>query len=115
MKSPTKLLVSITVFAVVMGASTAASAYRYTDENGRHYECRDEQVTTTTQTEDHTTLGTLGGAALGGLAGNQFGKGSGKTAATAAGAVAGGLIGHNQTKSKTRENVRTEKRCHRVS
>ncbi len=38
--------------------------------------------------------GTLVGAGAGGLAGNQFGKGSGKTAATAGGVVGGALIGH---------------------
>jgi uncharacterized protein YcfJ len=41
--------------------------------------------------------GTLVGAGAGGLAGNQFGKGSGKTAATAAGVIGGGLLGHALT------------------
>ena len=39
------------------------------------------------------TIGGLGGAALGGLLGAQFGSGTGKLAATAAGAVLGGLVG----------------------
>lgn len=38
--------------------------------------------------------GTLVGAGVGGLAGNQFGKGKGKTAATAGGVVGGAIIGH---------------------
>lgn len=38
--------------------------------------------------------GTLVGAGAGGLAGNQFGKGSGKTAATIGGVAGGALIGH---------------------
>ncbi len=37
--------------------------------------------------------GTLGGALIGGVIGNQFGGGSGKTILTAAGAAAGGLSG----------------------
>ena len=41
--------------------------------------------------------GTMLGAGAGGLAGNQFGKGTGKTAATAAGVVGGGLLGHELT------------------
>jgi uncharacterized protein YcfJ len=41
--------------------------------------------------------GTLVGAGAGGLAGNQFGKGSGKTAATAAGVIGGGVLGHALT------------------
>ncbi|RLJ99886.1 glycine zipper 2TM domain-containing protein [Ruegeria conchae] len=37
--------------------------------------------------------GTIGGALIGGVIGNQFGGGSGKTILTAAGAAAGGLSG----------------------
>ena len=40
------------------------------------------------------TLGTLGGAAGGGLLGAQFGHGAGNLAATAAGAVLGGYVGN---------------------
>lgn len=40
------------------------------------------------------TIGTLGGAALGGWAGSQIGKGTGRLVATAAGVVIGGLIGN---------------------
>lgn len=39
------------------------------------------------------TVGTLGGAALGGLLGAQFGSGSGQLAATAAGTLLGALVG----------------------
>lgn len=38
-------------------------------------------------------LGTLGGAAVGGLLGSNIGKGSGRLAATAAGVVLGGFLG----------------------
>lgn len=38
-------------------------------------------------------IGTVSGAAIGGIVGNQFGKGSGRIAATALGALAGGIIG----------------------
>jgi surface antigen len=38
--------------------------------------------------------GTLAGAVVGGVIGNQFGKGSGKVAATFAGAVIGGIVGN---------------------
>ncbi len=38
-------------------------------------------------------LGTVGGAALGGLVGSRFGKGGGKVAATAAGVFLGGVLG----------------------
>lgn len=39
-------------------------------------------------------FGTLGGAALGGLAGAQFGHGAGQVAAAALGVVVGGIIGN---------------------
>lgn len=39
-------------------------------------------------------VGTLGGAAVGGLLGSQIGKGSGNLAATAAGVVIGGWLGN---------------------
>ena len=38
-------------------------------------------------------VGTMGGAALGGLAGNTIGKGNGSIAGAIGGAIAGGLIG----------------------
>ncbi|MEJ0062329.1 MAG: RT0821/Lpp0805 family surface protein [Alphaproteobacteria bacterium] len=40
-------------------------------------------------------VGTVGGAALGGLLGNQFGGGSGKTIATVAGVLLGGWAGNS--------------------
>lgn len=110
-----KMMSTAAVIAVGLMATTIASAYPYTDENGHKYECRDEQVISNETSKDNRTLGTLAGGAIGGLAGNQFGSGSGKTAATAAGAVGGALIGRNQTKPKTKEVVKNEKRCHRVS
>lgn len=45
------------------------------------------------------TIGTLGGAALGGLAGAQIGKGSGQLAATAVGVLLGAFIGSEVGKS----------------
>ena len=48
---------------------------------------------------DKETLGSLGGAVLGGLAGAQIGSGSGQLAATAAGALLGFFIGSEVGKS----------------
>ena len=48
---------------------------------------------------DKETLGSLGGAALGGLAGAQIGSGSGQPAATAVGALLGFFIGSEVGKS----------------
>jgi surface antigen len=45
------------------------------------------------------TVGTLGGAVLGGLAGSSMGKGSGRLWATGAGALLGGFVGSEIGKS----------------
>ncbi len=42
-----------------------------------------------------TTIGTLGGAVIGGLAGSAFGSGSGRMASVAAGTLLGGWLGHS--------------------
>lgn len=46
-----------------------------------------------TATGPNETLGTVGGAVVGGVVGSQFGAGDGRVAATAIGTLAGGLIG----------------------
>ena len=54
------------------------------------------------QTGSKQTLGTLAGAALGGLAGSQIGSGKGKLAAVGAGVLLGGLLGSEVGKSLDR-------------
>ena len=49
--------------------------------------------------------GTLGGAAAGGLAGNQFGRGSGNIAMTALGVVGGAFAGREVEKQVTADTV----------
>ena len=56
---------------------------------------------------DGNYLGTLGGAAVGGLLGNQVGSGNGRTAATVAGAVGGALAGR-QIEANRRSGQRYE-------
>ena len=55
-------------------------------------------------------LGTVGGAVVGGVLGNQVGDGRGRTAATVAGAVGGGLIGN-----RVENNSRNNDQAYRVS
>jgi outer membrane lipoprotein SlyB len=52
-------------------------------------------------------LGTVGGAVVGGLLGNQVGSGNGRTAATAVGAVGGAIAGNNIERN-SRHGVRYE-------
>ena len=54
------------------------------------------EPTNANQAQANCAVGTVGGAALGGLLGNQFGGGAGKTALTIAGVAAGGLAGSQQ-------------------
>ena len=54
------------------------------------------------QNNPKTSVGTLAGAGLGGLAGAQFGKGSGQLAATAFGALAGAYLGNQVGRSLDR-------------
>ncbi|UVS96422.1 glycine zipper 2TM domain-containing protein [Burkholderia glumae] len=65
---------------------------------------------TETRTEGQATgLGAVGGAAAGGLVGNQFGRGGGRTAMTILGALGGGLAGNSVEKhlrSETDYHVR---------
>jgi len=51
---------------------------------------------------DNTLLGTLGGGALGGFVGSQFGSGTGRLAATGLGVFTGAVIGHNIGQSMDR-------------
>jgi outer membrane lipoprotein SlyB len=53
-----------------------------------------ESVRTVRLTEDKPIVGTVAGAALGGLLGNSIGHGGGRAAATVIGAVGGGIAGN---------------------
>ncbi|MFM4823423.1 glycine zipper 2TM domain-containing protein [Aeromonas bivalvium] len=80
-------------------------------------ECRNVTVTHRKPVQDqHKILGTVVGAALGGVVGHQFGGGSGKKVATAAGAMAGGYAG-NQVQGNMQAGdtyTTTEQRCKTV-
>ena len=80
--------------------------------------CEDVQVVRQQPSQDqHKVIGTLTGAVIGGVLGNQVGGGGGKKLATVAGAVAGGYTGN-----KIQENMQagntyttTEHSCRTVS
>ncbi|TCV97554.1 outer membrane lipoprotein SlyB [Luteibacter rhizovicinus] len=56
------------------------------------------------QKQSGSAAGTILGAVIGGVAGNQIGRGDGRTAATVIGAVAGGAVG-NQVSKRNGEDV----------
>ncbi len=71
-------------------------------------ECYDQPVVR----EDNSHVGgTVLGAIVGGVLGNQVGKGNGRTAATVGGAVAGGAIGNRVSAANDRSYTDTETRC----
>jgi len=77
-------------------------------------ECWDEQVPVGAESGaaiegGRRTVATMIGAVVGGLLGNQVGKGDGRRAATVAGAVAGGVVG-NQVAAE-RPQYTTQRRC----
>ena len=103
-------------------ASTAASAQQYGPrDEGRRFNdgskvvCKNVEVQRNSK-DSNRILGTATGAVVGGLLGNQVGKGNGKKVATVGGAVAGGLIGRKvQGDSQERKGDRVvERRCERV-
>ncbi|MCW8906457.1 MAG: glycine zipper 2TM domain-containing protein [Sedimenticola sp.] len=57
---------------------------------------------------------TIAGAIVGGVVGNQFGKGSGKDAMTVAGALLGASVGNDLGKRPERGYVTSERRCELV-
>ncbi len=79
--------------------------------------CQDVAVTRQRPVQDQNKiLGTVAGALVGGVLGNQVGGGSGKKIATVAGAAAGGYAG-NKTQERMQANdtyTTTETRCETV-
>ena len=64
--------------------------------------------------DEHRVIGTVSGALVGGLLGNQIGKGNGKKIATVAGAAAGGYAGNKvQQGMQTNDTyTTTERNCY---
>ncbi|MGX4642160.1 glycine zipper 2TM domain-containing protein [Massilia sp. SYSU DXS3249] len=95
---PLALPLALSLAAVLAGCATpppSASVYRA-------YQTQNEQVVRTGTVESvrnviiantESGVGTMGGAALGGLAGSYAGSGRGSAAASIVGAIAGGLLG----------------------
>lgn len=102
--------------------STTALAQQYGPrDEGRRFDdgskvvCKNVEVRRDSK-DSNRLLGTATGAVVGGLLGNQVGKGNGRKAATVGGAVAGGLIGRKvqgNAQEKKGERV-VERQCERV-
>lgn len=80
--------------------------------------CEDVPVTRQKPVKDeHRIVGTVAGALIGGVLGNQVGGGSGKKLATVAGAAAGGYAGNKVQQNMQAKDTYTdvEQRCRTVS
>lgn len=80
--------------------------------------CEDVPVTRQKPVKDENRIvGTVAGALIGGVLGNQVGGGSGKKIATVAGAAGGGYAGNKIQQNMQANDTYTtvEKRCHSVS
>ncbi len=110
----------------LMATSTFAQAQNYsqhrytTADEGRRFNdgtrvrCKNVEVQKNS-TDPNRIGGTLAGAAIGGLLGNQVGGGNGKKLATVAGAVAGGAAGRTiqGNRQQTNGNRQVERVCER--
>lgn len=80
--------------------------YYETSSTGQRLICHDEVVAEQAAPSDqHRLVGTIAGAAVGGLVGNQFGGGDTNKALTAAGVVAGGYAGNQVQKRMQQGNT----------
>ena len=90
--------VLLTSIAMVQPAQARGQYYeRGCDQCGRII-----RIQSIGQRSNHVGGGTVLGAIVGGVLGNQVGKGDGRKAATVVGALAGGAIGHNVEKDNRR-------------
>ncbi|KQR11360.1 glycine zipper 2TM domain-containing protein [Xanthomonas nasturtii] len=110
----------------LMATSTFAQAQNYsqhrytTADEGRRFNdgtrvrCKNVEVQKNS-TDPNRIGGTLAGAAIGGLLGNQVGGGNGKKLATVAGAVAGGAAGRTiqGNRQQANGNRQVERVCER--
>ncbi|KAB7767831.1 glycine zipper 2TM domain-containing protein [Xanthomonas maliensis] len=105
----------------LMAASALAQAQTYgPQDEGRRFNdgtrvhCRNVAVQKNA-TDPNRIGGTVAGAAIGGLLGNQIGGGDGKKLATVAGAVAGGATGRyvQGRRQETNGNRQVERVCER--
>lgn len=76
--------------------------------------CWNERVRHRGRSGSDSYTPTIAGAIVGGVVGNQFGKGSGKDAMTVAGALLGGSVGNDLGKRPGHGYVTSERRCERV-
>lgn len=115
-----KFAAAVAALGMLVAAGAQAQTYGPRDEgrrfnDGSRVECHKVEVANNAR-DQNRIAGTATGAVIGGLLGNQVGKGNGRKIAMVGGAVAGGLVGRNvQGRNQERNGQRVvETRCERV-
>ena len=93
-------LIGALVFGLSLVGPLAATAQAQTGSPAAQFEGRVgtvESVRTQAVPTSGSTLGTVGGAVVGGVLGNQVGQGRGRTLATVGGAAGGAVVGNRMT------------------
>ena len=97
-------LIGALVFGLSLVGPLAATAQAQTGSPAAQFEGRAgtvESVRTQAVPTSGSTLGTVGGAVVGGVLGNQVGQGRGRTLATVGGAAGGAVAGNRLTSGTT--------------
>lgn len=107
-------LILVSMTAIVLAG--CQSTYQYSDAPARVLKpvkvCEDVQVPIYGLLDRPASDGEkLGGAVVGGVIGNQFGKGDGKAAMTILGAIAGAGVASERKQEKVITGYRTENQC----
>ena len=83
------------VVPLLAGCQTTQPAFQVSQPAARDGTV--ESIRSQTVQNSNQALGTIGGAVVGGILGNQIGQGSGRTAATVVGAAGGAYAGNRMT------------------
>jgi uncharacterized protein YcfJ len=104
-----------TLLGLILATGLGPAHAQDYDHHRTRQVCRDVRVQDRAK-DNHRIAGTAVGAVAGGLLGHQVGGGKGKTLATVGGAVVGGYAGNRVQKNHQDNNAgyHIERRCHDV-
>lgn len=108
----TRILITLTCGLLAAGCGTTRSNDRPAYSGYANYGTI-QSIEQVSRGGGSAVIGTVAGAAVGGVVGHQFGAGRGKDLATVAGAVGGAIVGHEiQERNAARNEYRIVVRMH---